>query len=1441
MEPCAPGTEDDPPIMYSTLNKQATEQERLLKQKAILKNGQYDNIFELSYVNGAEHWFCNACQCPVMGRVYQHEIGKRHTQNLAMNNRHLDKPRRDEPDDDPITIDVAPGEPVPPGFEEEIGRVAQIQERLDGFKVGPLIALEYLLELQDYDPSKEPVYLCILCDKRGDPRTVLTHLASYNHISQYLQKHFPTCYRALAPYMTKQYKRNWQITLQKIAEAIEKKFGRLKPYPIEKDKFEKERMHYLQQISKGKHFSEQSGWTFEELIVHDELTKSHGERPFKKRSPSPPVVACPTKKNKTGLANKKQLPAYIPVGQSNAKTSAQPGRRRSLSSVSSISSSDMSEGEGRVRKAGRSPRRRESPSPRGRQLPYQRRRSPSPRRKSPPKRKGEMPWQNPNYQKQKNEFTEKKMTEKERDKIRKIEEFRKLARAIENDMHKTLKQHEKNPEKHPQYNEEWKKFWNKRYKELQTQGVDASKHDFKPEWIEYWNKRMVELHSDELRNRKDALRKRLGLPEEINPIKFKIGVVPPVIKENPKENKPNLPMAAQPDQDNEVIIIDDKDDDSKSRSPWEKDTTTKPKPRVRRSPSPRSRKRSPRRSRSRDRNPPRQRSKSREKHQFKRSRSKERYFSTRSKSRDRSRSREIMKVKDYSPMKESSRTKDNRSPSREMSRSMDHKDSREKRSHSLDRKSRSRDKSREKRDMDYRESSYERDMRGRERVRTVADLPWEREKAVYRSHFEDYYKPPSVMREATRKPVILPDVPGMQVVMPEDDDDGEVNIVDVLRILTALEERLGSLGPKIIDLLAQALALEKKEANSSEMLLDSDLNCVLFETVKEKLKGQLLAGLVDMVQERAFKKAIKKTATLIHMAGQRKRQRERMMPKVNPVIVPGVGTVDKAAIAKQIATALIMQGKTDVTQAELEYLINAVVGMAEASKNSNKPMTTATFLQQIAGGSTPLLSLSKQHEAVEPDEKIIIPSNSKKSNVVELEKLTEPLTPSPGKSSVSNMENLSDLDLQTLLQNFKDLSTDEQHNLINYLKKLETHEPERVERLRKFVNLDPNARPKEEGETVPENKTKSSEGRQSPFSNRHGSVNPASDDLVRIESDEEDMGDEKEEIRSEEKEKPPTKVHLDSEDEDYTYEDVVKAVSKNVKDKELENNMKIVEETMKFETNKAKNEVDLTDAKALISNLMSNFSKGNSNTNSIDLLGLGISTPNPPPLATTTSNIMTSTADFAKTLSSINVANLASIVNNVKMMSQEESKERPLNFEPPSPLRSNTAKLNFDPTHLNRGPSPRVLDRTDLPMGYDDVRRNIGLGRQGAGYDLGVPGRGPGGPGSLLGPGGNLRLPSYGGPGGLSRDSRGSIIPPRDLGVSGSLLGSRDRPLMQYPRSTGSFGPSFGNNSNNDFPPLERVQYSGRPNVFDQRGRMDNPRFGGNLFNNRPSSGNYRW
>lgn len=208
--------------------------------------------------------------------------------------------------------------------------------------------------------------------------------------------------------------------------------------------------------------------------------------------------------------------------------------------------------------------------------------------------------------------------------------------------------------------------------------------------------------------------------------------------------------------------------------------------------------------------------------------------------------------------------------------------------------------------------------------------------------------------------------------------------------------------------------------------------------------------------------------------------------------------------------------------------------MAEASKNSNKPVTTANFLQQLTGG----LAATSETSSAQDDKAPFRKGNE------DLGKLVEPLTPSPGKNSIKDMENLSDTDLQTLLQNFKDLSNEEQHNLINYLKKLEYQEPERVEKLRAFVNLETGSKVKE----VENPDKKVILDRESPFSNRLGSLNPASEDLVQIES-EDDMDNEN---MSENNEEPESKIRDESEDEDYTYEDVVKTASKNVKEKEKE-------------------------------------------------------------------------------------------------------------------------------------------------------------------------------------------------------------------------------------------------------------------------------------------------
>ncbi|KAK4873888.1 hypothetical protein RN001_013248 [Aquatica leii] len=1053
MEPAAPGTEDEVKLPVQThISKKETEQERLLNVKARLPNGKIGNVFELNVDSRSEHWYCNLCQCPVMGRVYHHEIGKRHTSNVQNGGNYAS---------DAELLQVAPGEPVPPGIDGEVEKVAQIQETLDNYTVGPIIGLEYLIELVEYDREKEPSYLCLLCDKRGDPRTVIAHLSSYNHITQYIQRHFTRCFRALAPYITKQYKRNWQLAMQKIAEAIENKFGRLKPHVAEAETFTGKRMYFQNLVANGRHLSEKSGVTFEDLIDEKQLTKITNDdttmtklsddvskRSYRKtgtepgsetskklkRSPSPPVVAKPKK----------------------IKASNTTEKRRSLSSVSSISSSDLSDFDPMQSTFPKRKHQREKFQP-YKQFPGRHRRSRSKSRSPIPHRAGRggrgrvHPWERSDYIKSRSELA----SERNKAKSDKFEEFKKLSLAIETDMDRVLKQHEKNPEKHPQYNDEWKQFWNKRYKELQSEGKDAANYDFKPEWIQFWNKRMVEIHNSEIKVKKDALRKRLSLPEEPAPISFKItGKKKP---SNESEAKVDVPSTV--DQDSDVIVIEDKDDDNvsskRSHSPWETEVAS--------------------------------RSASR------RSREKSRELS-RNLSKDRSK-----------PSRDKSKEYRSRSNSRE-------KDWR--------RKGKSRDREYYR---DYPHDSYYRD-------------PYRK------TELPDYIKPPRVMRDVTRHPVMSPPLNRHVESIESDSEDGDVNVVGILRLLTALEEKLGSLGPKVIDLLAQALKMEKTEANSSESLLDNEMNCVLFETIKEKLKGQLLAGLVDYNQEKAFKNAIKKIASLVHYSGERKKQLQKEKPKVDPIKVPGIGTVDKSAIAKQIATALVLQGKTDVSQAELEQLINAVVGMAEASKNSEKPMTTASFLQQLSQPKQPetpteTFSQSLQTMASEP-------------------------------TSSNSMEGLSDLDLQTLLQNFKDLCTDEQHSLISYLKKLESKEPERVERLRKFVNLDV------EKSQEPAEPTR----RSSPFSNRLQAANPIEEKIEKAEKPE------------------VVKVTLDSDEDDYTFEDVFKAAKQNVKDNE-ERERKAKLPVFKTEG------FDLANAKSLIANIMGQF-KSNESAN-VNLLGMG--------------------------------------------------------------------------------------------------------------------------------------------------------------------------------------------------------------------------------------------
>ena len=63
-----------------------------------------------------------------------------------------------------------------------------------------------------------------------------------------------------------------------------------------------------------------------------------------------------------------------------------------------------------------------------------------------------------------------------------------------------------------------------------------------------------------------------------------------------------------------------------------------------------------------------------------------------------------------------------------------------------------------------------------------------------------------------------------------------------MRVVTTLEDLLGSLGPQITALMSKALNLEGKREGSSNLLLEDENAAGILELTKEKLAGQVVAG-----------------------------------------------------------------------------------------------------------------------------------------------------------------------------------------------------------------------------------------------------------------------------------------------------------------------------------------------------------------------------------------------------------------------------------------------------------------------------------------------------------------------------------------------------------------------------------------------------------------------
>ena len=71
-----------------------------------------------------------------------------------------------------------------------------------------------------------------------------------------------------------------------------------------------------------------------------------------------------------------------------------------------------------------------------------------------------------------------------------------------------------------------------------------------------------------------------------------------------------------------------------------------------------------------------------------------------------------------------------------------------------------------------------------------------------------------------------------------------VPIMTGLRLLTALEDLLGSLGPQINAMMGRAISLDNNRIGASNALLEDPDVAAILEMTKEKLAGQIVAGMI---------------------------------------------------------------------------------------------------------------------------------------------------------------------------------------------------------------------------------------------------------------------------------------------------------------------------------------------------------------------------------------------------------------------------------------------------------------------------------------------------------------------------------------------------------------------------------------------------------------------
>ncbi|XP_017020533.1 uncharacterized protein [Drosophila kikkawai] len=201
-------------------------------------------------------------------------------------------------------------------------------------------------------------------------------------------------------------------------------------------------------------------------------------------------------------------------------------------------------------------------------------------------------------------------------------------------------------------------------------------------------------------------------------------------------------------------------------------------------------------------------------------------------------------------------------------------------------------------------------------------------------------EPPSSPVITHNEPVANRDVQKMSV---DEETEAPPNVIHVLRLLTALEDYLGSLGPFITEMLAKALQAQKLYPEQIHSLTLTAENCAILETAKEKFTGLLISQIYDPTKERALKKAISDTELLLEVASKYTNPKDTValpiVEKQTPQIVNRIQQnvekpLNKTELAAKLASSLVSQGKTSINREELQKILQ-VYTMIEQKKRQD--------------------------------------------------------------------------------------------------------------------------------------------------------------------------------------------------------------------------------------------------------------------------------------------------------------------------------------------------------------------------------------------------------------------------------------------------------------------------------------------------------------------------